>query len=133
MVKTQSSLYTHSQSHGVIFNELLNSLGCNKNKDTMNSIKLTCWGFLNNCNIEIQSTFAKYLKNIIVNNGICKLWLRYAGMNEYILNHVFQGLHENQDFTDLQIQRMLLNEHGKCLSKLAKVWLFFMFSVYFRC
>ena len=122
VVKTQSSLYTQSQSHGIIFNELLNSLQCNdNNQNAINSLKLTCWGFLNNCDIETQTTFAKYLKNIIVNNGISKLWLRYAGMNEYILNHVFEGLDDNQNFTDLQMQRMLLNDTGRCLSKLGKI------------
>eukprot|EP01083_Nonionella_stella_P072116 194229_1 len=121
VVKTGSSLYTNSDSHGVIFNKLLRYINENTHSKVIHSLKLTCWGFLNGCSAETQAIFAKYLKDIIISKGIQKLWLRYAGINECILSDVFEAVRENANLTDLKIQRMLLNKGGKCLTEFGKV------------
>lgn len=117
-------MYTMSESHGTIFNVLLNALKSNdveSVKSKINSLKLTCWGVFDHCDITIQRQFAINLKNIICDGSLKRLWLRYAGINEFVLNQIIEALDESPYFTEWTVERMLLNEDGQCLSALGSV------------
>lgn len=101
-----------------------------KKYSVRNSLKLVCWGFFSACAVEIQRNFAKTLSDVIVENGICKLWLRYAGMNEFALSALFDAIEKNQCFEELKLQRALLNQNGKCLIKLGNVCLCIILNEY---
>ena len=74
----------------------------------LRSLKLTCWGVLNHCDSDTQRRFASTLKQIVSRPQCKRLWLRYAGINEFVLQHVIDGVASNDHFMDLKVRSRFL-------------------------